>query len=73
MFLRVFLFFRQYKAVITEQESYNLKDIIHQRNKFADFEEIEILQVNFFMLHTRLCTIFKFRGFSWIDTFMLPL
>ncbi|XP_065066391.1 uncharacterized protein LOC135692242 isoform X1 [Rhopilema esculentum] len=34
----------QYKAVITEQERYNLKDIIHQRNKFADFEEIEILQ-----------------------------
>ena len=40
-----FLFCRQYKDVVGEEERYNLKDVIHKKNEFSDLEEIDILQV----------------------------
>ena len=39
--------FRQYKDVIGEEEKYNLKDVIHRQNIYADIDEIDILKVVF--------------------------
>ena len=41
------LFCRQYKDLIGDEEKYNLKDVIHKQNLYADIDEIDILKVMF--------------------------
>ena len=41
------LFCRQYKDLIGDEEKYNLKDVIHKQNLYADIDEIDILKVIF--------------------------
>ena len=45
IYMTNFLYCRQYKDVVGEEERYNLKDVIHKKNEFSDLEEIDILQV----------------------------